>query len=283
MKLFKFFSSKTFLANFILAIIVIVLFFWGINAFLSSYTRHGENIQVPDLQHLSYNEATEILKNATLEYTILDSAEYDPSYPRGSIIAQYPTAGSLVKEGREIKLTINPLSPRKIELPELIEKTKRRAIYDLQSKGFEVGELEYVPYIGKDVVVNVKVNGHSVKAKDKFDKGTVVVLVLGQGLGNSLIKVPYLKWMTLPEAEEKLLSSSLNKGAIRFDEEVTDSATAIVYQQYPNPSREPAINIGQQVDLWLTNDYTKLPVDSLEYLNYETQDTLSHAEPDSSL
>ncbi|MEQ9262460.1 MAG: PASTA domain-containing protein [Owenweeksia sp.] len=280
MKLIRFLKSKTLWANLLVAIIGMALLFWGITTMLSSYTRHGENIQVPDLSRLSYEEAVRRLQSEELEFEILDSAEFNPDFPRGSILAQYPYAGSLVKEGRIIKLTLNPLKPRKIELPELIEKTKRRAIYDLQSKGFELGELEYIPYIGKDVVVDVKVNGSSVKSQDKFEKGTVVTLVLGQGLGGSLVRVPYLKRLTLAEAEEKLLGASLNKGSIRFDDEITDSAAALVYQQYPNPTQKPSINLGQQVDIWLTNDYTKLPLDSLEYLQYDLPDSLNHAATD---
>ncbi|MGB0175803.1 MAG: PASTA domain-containing protein [Owenweeksia sp.] len=280
MKLIRFIKSKTFWANLLVAVIGITLLFWGITAILSSYTRHGENIQVPDLSRLSYEEAVRRLETVELASEILDSAEFNPEFPRGSVLQQYPFAGSLVKEGRVIKLTLNPLKPRKIELPELIEKTKRRAIYDLQSKGFEIGELEYVPYIGKDVVVDVKIKGRSVKSKSKFEKGTVVTLVLGQGLGGSLINVPYLKRLTLREAEEKLLAASLNKGSVRFDDDITDSASALVYKQYPNPSLKPAINIGQQVDIWLTNDYTKLPVDSLESLEYEIHDSLNNAAAD---
>lgn len=274
MKLVRFLKSKTFWVNNIVAIIVLVLLFLGLNYWLNSYTRHNENVTVPNLAKLAYTEAMEELKKLELAYSILDSAEFNPAYPRGSVMDQYPTAGSLVKEGREIKLTLNPLKPRKIALPELIEKTKRRAIYDLESKGFKVGELTYVPYIGKDVVVDVKVEGYSVKFKDKFDKGTVVDLILGQGLGNTRIKVPYLKWKNLEKAEDKLLSSSLNLGSILYDEDVTDTLAALVYKQYPAPTLGPAINLGQQVDIWLTNDHTKITNDSLQFLTYDIPDSL---------
>ncbi len=282
MKLIRFFKSKTFWANVLVAIIALALLFWGLTAILNSYTRHGENIQVPDLSRLSYEEAVRRLQSEELEHEILDSAEFNPEFPRGSILGQYPYPGSLVKVGRVIKLTLNPLKPRKIDLPELIEKTKRRALYDLESKGFEIGELTYVPYIGKDVVVDVKVDGRSVKSKSKFEKGTRVNLVLGQGLGGSLIRVPYLKRLSLEEARTKLLEASLNLGSVRFDENIADSAAAIVYQQYPNPSRKPSINLGSQVDIWLSDDYTKLPMDSLEYLQYEIPDSLNNAKDSAS-
>lgn len=271
MKLFRFLKSKTFLANIVAVIIVCALLFWGLNAWLDTYTRHGENIKVPELQRLDFDEAVQLLADNKLSYTILDTSEYDPDFPRGAVIGQYPGAGAPVKEGREIRLTINRMKPRKIAVPELIEKTKRRALYDLQSKGFEVAELEYVPYLGEDVVVEVKVNGRSVEPGEKFDKGTKVTLVLGQGLGTARIEMPYLKWLTEEEAHEKLLKASLNLGSVHYDEEVEDSSIALVYRQYPNPSLKPSVNIGAEVDLWLTTDHTKIPNDSLLYS--QAQDT----------
>lgn len=276
MKLFRFLKSKTFWANLVVAIIVCVLIFWGVNAWLDSYTRHGENVKVPTLTRLSYQEALEKLEEQELIGEILDTSEFTTEYPRGSVIEQYPEAGSLVKEGRSIRLTINPGKPRKIEMPQLIEKTKRRAIYDLESKGFEVGELSYVPYIGKDVVVDLKVNGKSVKEKEKFDKGTVVNLVLGQGLGDTKIKMPYLRFLTLEEAKDLLLETSLNLGSVGYDPDLQDTSLALVYKQYPNPSLKASVSVGAEVDIWLTDDYTKIPNDSLKYRHPEIVDSLTN-------
>lgn len=284
MKLIHFFKSKTFFANLLVAAVILSLIFWAFNSWLFSYTRHDKNIEVPSLYRLSTAEAEEILGALELKFNVLDSSEYDPDFPKGGIIAQYPDSGSSVKPGRLISLTINPLQAKKIDLPQLKEKSKRRAIYDLESKGFKIGEIEYVPDIGKDVVVNVKIDGEFVKAKSAYEKGTVVTLVLGAGQGNQKVRVPYLKRLTLKEAEAKLLKFSLNKGAVSYDEEITDTATAVVYNQNPFASLTPFLYQGQMVDIWLTNDYNKLPSDTLEYLKYQTQtlDTINNVLQDSS-
>ncbi len=266
MKLIRFLKTKTFWANILLIILSLLLILWGVNACLDSYTRHGENIKVPKLDRLAYEEAVEKLEELELVGVILDTSEFEPDFPRGSIINQYPEPGSLVKVGREIKLTINPHKARKIEMPQLIEKTKRRAIYDLESKGFRVGELTYVPYLGKDVVVDVKVEGQSVSEKERFDKGTVVDLVLGEGLSGTRIPVPYLRFRTVAEARNKLFESSLNLGSVQFDDP-EDTVGALIYKQYPEPSLSPAISLGGDVDVWLTTDYTKIPNDSLQFIH----------------
>jgi len=265
MKFFRFFVSKTLFANILLALLTVALAFLGLSYGLDYYTRHGQAIPVPDLSDMAVTEAAAKLKSMELQYQVLDSAEYNPHRPRGAVVEQFPQAGSTVKAGRVVKLTLNRMQPRKILIPDIIDKTKRRAIYDLESKGFEVRDLEYVPYIGKDVVVDLKVEGESVKIGGSYPEGTAVTLVLGEGLGKQTIPVPYLRWLSAEEARAKLLSSRLNPGALLWDEDISDTAAALVYRQSPEPTRMPAIQPGEPVDIWLTNDYTKIPNDSLEF------------------
>lgn len=274
MKLLRFLKSKSFFANLLIAVLLAILGFWAINYFLKDYTRHGENITVPELSSLALSEVDTILKAKELSFEIMDSTEYDPSFPRGAVIAQYPNAGAQVKVGRVLKLTINPFQPRKIAFPNLIEKTKRRAIYDLESQGFVVGELKYVPYIGKDVVIDAKIEERSIEPGAKLAKGTTIDLILGQGLSEELILSPYLRWKTLEEAKTHLLARSLNLGSVIYDEEISDTASALVYRQNPAPSKVPVIRMGREVDLWLTNDYTKIANDSLEFQVQAPTDSL---------
>lgn len=276
MKLFRFLVSKTFFINLILMGLVAAGLLWALNASLKHFTQHGLTMEVPDLQGLALTEVETKLAENKLKYAIIDSAEYDPSFPRGAVISQYPESGNSVKTGREIKLTINPFYPRKVELPDLIEKTKRRAIYDLESKGFKVGELKYVPYIGKDVVIDVKIDERSLMPGTKLKKGSIVDLVLGMGLSDELVRAPYLRWKSLDEATEYLKMRSFNLGSVIYDDEISDTATALVFRQNPAPSIEPSIRMGREIDIWLTNDYTKIANDSLEFQNIALPDSLAN-------
>ncbi len=51
--LVPFLKSKTFFKNLALAIVVIVLFFTVVVYYLSSYTRHGEFISLPNLNKIT--------------------------------------------------------------------------------------------------------------------------------------------------------------------------------------------------------------------------------------
>lgn len=276
MKLFRFLVSKTFFANLIIMALVAALLIWLLSYSLGRYTEHGSSITVPDLEGLALTEVETRLDKAALQFEIIDSAEYNPSYSRGAVISQYPEAGNEVKTGRVLKLNINPFFPRKVEVPDLIEKTKRRAIYDLESKGFKVGELQYVPYIGKDVVIDMKIDERSLMPGTKLKKGTTIDLVLGMGLSDELVLAPYLRWKSLEEAVEYLKLRSFNLGSIIYDDEITDTAAALVFRQNPAPSLEPSIRMGREIDLWLTNDYTKIVNDSLEFQNPAPLDSLSN-------
>lgn len=265
-KLVAFLTSKTFLANVILAGLFFVLVFLGLKWWLGYTTHHGEKIPVPELNGYTLSEAEEELAKLALSYRVIDSSEYNPELPLGSVVAQYPLAGSHVKESREILLTINPFVAKKIELPNVIEKTLRRAVYDLESKGFQVGELIYKPDIAKDVILELQFQNETVEPGARFEKGTVIDLIVGSGLSKHRVSVPYLKFLTIDEAEFKIKSNSLNLGLIQFDEDITDSATALVYKQSPKASHKPVLRMGAIIDIWLTNDSTKIENDSLQFM-----------------
>ena len=92
----------------------------------------------------------------------------------------------------------------------------------------------------------------------------------------------FLHFLNLDEATAKIMAASLNIGSVGYDPDLKDTALALVYKQYPNPSLKPNVNIGAEVDIWLTDDYTKIPNDSLQYTQPEIVDTTltSNEEPD---
>jgi beta-lactam-binding protein with PASTA domain len=97
-------------------------------------------------------------------------------------------------------------------------------------------------------------NGQSVAPGTAIKKGSVIDLILGDGLGQSEIDVPNLIGLSLREATFVLEGSSLNLGAVVADNSVEgDSLDAIVYRQIPeadNPERR--MNAGEGVDVFIT-------------------------------
>ncbi len=181
MSFFKFLFSKTFLKQLILAIIAVVVLCFIILRWLKSTTNHGEFETVPDLKGKSISVAQMELKENNLVMQIQDSANFNPDYPKFAVIDQEPASGTKVKEDRKIYLTLNPSGYRKVEVPDLRERTFRQAEPNLEALGFKVGNISYVDNLGKDIVLELKYKGKTLKPGEKLPKTSKIDLVLGNG------------------------------------------------------------------------------------------------------
>ena len=181
MSLRKFLTSKVFFIQAAIALVIIVVLVFGIMKWLSYTTNHGEEITVPDLSKLSVELAEEKLDALDLEYVLLDTTEYQKDYPKFSVVKQDPIAGSKVKEGRKIYIKVNSDAYRDIVMPDLIEQTLRQAEPTLKALGLELGEKTYKPYLGKDMVLEMHLNGKKLNPGDKVFKSSKIDLVLGDG------------------------------------------------------------------------------------------------------
>ncbi|AUC85052.1 serine/threonine protein kinase [Polaribacter sp. ALD11] len=184
MSLVQFLKSKTFFVQIAIAIVGLLLFVFALKFWLGVTTNHNQKIQVPDLQKLSLDEVERKLKELDLDYKIIDSASYNPDYPKKSVIEQTPEVGDFVKEKRKIYLTLNPSKYRDISMPNLNGRTKRQASSQLRAMGLNVGtNYTFVNDIGKDVVRGLRFKGKIINEGDKLPLNSIVDLVLGDGRG----------------------------------------------------------------------------------------------------
>ena len=144
------------------------------------YTRHGVEVEVPDLTGLNEETAIKKLESIGLEAEVTDTGFVYRAAPF-SILKQSILPGEKVKPGRVVCLTINADGPRKISLPDLADNCSLREAEDkLKVLGFKLGAKEYT--IGQpDWVIDVKVNGRSVPAGTKVSVNTPITLVVGAG------------------------------------------------------------------------------------------------------
>ena len=184
MSIFHFLFSKTFLKQLGLALVILIAFIFLVKWWLGSTTNHDERIAVPDLKGMTLDVVEQELSNADLRFYIIDSANYNPNYPRYSVIEQNPKSGKFVKENRQIYLVLNPSGYRKITIPNVISKTRRQAEPTLQSLGFKIGKITYVDYIGKDELREMYHKGKRIQPGDRLQKTAVIDLVLGNGKGS---------------------------------------------------------------------------------------------------
>ena len=181
MSLRKFLTSSTFFKNLFFALVIVILFLVVFVKFLDFSTNHGEEIKVPDLSKMKLEIAEEKLDEEGLEVFLLDTVEFKPEFPPYTIVEQDPIAGSKVKDGRKIYVKLNAGGYAMVTFPDLKNKTFRQATNALRALGLVEGELKYVPYMAKDIVLEVSYNGRPVKAGDKLMKNSKIDFVLGDG------------------------------------------------------------------------------------------------------
>ncbi len=186
MGFFKFIFSKSFVKQLLISIVVVAILIFVLSKWLNIYTNHDQKIEVPNLEKKSLTEVKEILEELDLGFKVIDSASYNPKFPKKSIIEQNPKVGSFVKEKRKIYLTINPSGYRKVKIPNFYGKTKRQVSAHLQSIGLKISsKSQYVPDIAKDVVRGLLYKGKKVSKGDFIIKNETVTLMLGDGESNT--------------------------------------------------------------------------------------------------
>lgn len=181
MSLIKFIFSKTFVKQLVLAAIFLLVIVFLILYWLKFTTNHNQHTEVPDLAKLSFEEAQQKLKSFDLRIEVLDSANYNPNYPKYAVIDQIPAAGNRVKENRKIYITLNPSGFRKVEIPELSGRTKRQVEPSLRALGFEIGQITYRPDMAKDRVLELRHKGKAIAPGERLQITSVIDLVLGDG------------------------------------------------------------------------------------------------------
>ncbi|MFN8310976.1 MAG: PASTA domain-containing protein [Chitinophagales bacterium] len=251
----KKYFTKALLYNLLLALGLTVVLLLLVNWTLRLYTRHGQSLTVPDVRGKQMDKAEDLLDDAHLDVEVMDSV-FMPEKAPLSVIDQNPKPGTQVKAGRTVYVTINSSHAPLSELPDLIGKSSYKyARIQLESMGFHLTEPIYKPDPHQDAVLEVLVNNRSVKRGTKIPKGTSITLVLGDGLTNEKINVPYLIGLRYEEALLKLREEyKLAVGALVVNDDVRDTLRAFIFKQEPAYGSGRKIRVGEEMDLFLSKE-----------------------------
>lgn len=261
---FKLFNTNTLggmLLHFLMAagiiILLGVLYFY---AYLPNTTNHGETITVPNVEGLAINELERFLVNRNLRYEISDSS-YSAEYPPLTVLKQFPHAGSKVKEGRKIFISINRADPPTVPIPNLIDGSVVNADAVLRSNELKRGRIELVsgPF---NIVKEMKYKGSELKAGDRVPKGAIIDLVVMDGGTGGKLEIPSFIDLPYDETEFMISGWNLNVGEIIL---VGDTTGGVVLKQNPEPGEN--IKVGDAVDLWIGKPGTPIPDEDEESEN----------------
>lgn len=172
--------KNPFILNLLLAIVVTGVLVVGTLKWLDVYTRHNEAVVVPDVKGMTITESAEFFKNNQLRYNVIDSV-YSKDVKPGAIVDLKPKAGSKVKEGRIVFVTVNAETSQMATIPEVEDLSFRQAYAILRARGFEQIEIEYVPGEYKDLALAVELNGRVLRKDEHVPLAAPLILKVSSG------------------------------------------------------------------------------------------------------
>ncbi|MBR4167160.1 MAG: PASTA domain-containing protein [Bacteroidales bacterium] len=223
--------------------------------FLNVVTHHGQTIEVPDLTSMSVDQARREASRKNLRVEVIDSI-FVRRMEKGAVYSQNPKAGTQVKRGRRIMLTINAMNAKKISMPNLVGYSMRQAKAELNSRGLALGKLIYVNDIATNNVLRQFYRNREIRPGRMIETGSEIDLQVGLNPSDNVTYVPNVKGMKYLRAVDAIHDNSLNIGRIVFDKTVknyTDSLNAVVYKQTPAASKSPLL-MGSDVTINLSLD-----------------------------
>lgn len=220
---------------------------------LGVFTRHGKEIEVPDMTNLTVAQAAGMAAGCGIRTEVTDSV-YVRRMAKGAVYRQNPEAGSKVKKGRRIMLTINAVNAKKVSMPDLVGLSMRQARAELSSKGLNLSKLIYVDDIATNNVLKQLYRNREIAAGREIESGSDISLVVGLNPENNQTFVPDVVGLRYSRAVDALHDNSLNIGRLVFDKNVrtySDSLNATVSSQSPGVSEFPIL-MGSDIALHLT-------------------------------
>jgi len=248
-KFWAYLKTKSFRNTLLLAIgsvitIVLIAFFS-----LGFYTSHGSGIPVPNLIGMPVERAISLLNDQGFRYEV--DTVYRDAAP-GTVIEQDPDPETNVKENRVIYLTMVTLQAPPVSLPDIEQKPFAEAQAILTNNGLKIGDTTYSADIARNVVLEIKLAGQSIKAGTKIPKGSKLDLVLGDGKGASEVPVPDLINLEVSEARFTIShSGGLTLGTITYLGPITaDSSNLIIVAQSPMKTDSASkVSIGTKINI----------------------------------
>ncbi|MCR4438368.1 MAG: PASTA domain-containing protein [bacterium] len=211
------------------------------NVLMPLYTRHGQDVYVPEVVGLTYAGAQ--MRLSQQGFQIVKAGEqFDSEHEPGIVLSQNPEPGAPAKRGRRVYVIVSK-GERFVTMPKLVGRSERSAALDLSAQGLVLRNIEYVfsPEYLSDVVCEQSIpKGQMVK------QGTEVDIAVSLGPAPDQFVVPQLIGKSLAEATKVIQRAGLTLGAVRY--QISDKLLpeTIIDQ---SPAAGTAAVAGQTVDL----------------------------------
>ena len=165
-----------------------------------------------------------------------------------TVISHFPKEGASVKEDRKIYVTITAERAPLIRMPKVTDLSFHSAEMQLKQVGLMKGNVIFKPDLAENTVLEQQYNGITIEPGSMIPKGSMVDLVVGNGIGSAQIDIPNVVGKLFEEAELIIRGSSLEIGTIIYDDKSDKPAGTIIKQM---PETNGKTMEGSFVDLWV--------------------------------
>ncbi|MGM9859181.1 MAG: PASTA domain-containing protein [Muribaculaceae bacterium] len=167
------------IATLIYMVLATILLLWLCMIFIDFWTRHGDDSIVPEIKNMTYSQAEAVLEDNGLSIEISDSI-YDKSIAPGTIVESWPKAGSVVKRGRNIYVTVTAFSPKHVTITMPITGVStRQAVSYLTALGISGIRFINVPSQFPDLVESARADGRPIGVGSVISVDATVTLEVG--------------------------------------------------------------------------------------------------------
>ena len=180
-KFSAFFKPQKLGFHLVLALIITALIIIITVMFLNRYTRHGQEVYMPNFIGENSNE---LVQNAENIDFIIEVSEYvyDKKMLEGTVLKQDPQLDEKVKKGRKVYLTVASSTPPKVKMPELQNISLRQAEIMLQALKLELEGVIYKPSPFENAVLEQLYKGRAIAPGTEVSVGDKITLVVGKNI-----------------------------------------------------------------------------------------------------
>lgn len=151
--------------NVVMMLLAIPLVILLLLFFIDLWTHHGATSVVPDVRGMMYDRAVERLDDAGLEVVISDSIDNPGNLVGGTVVEVIPKPGSVVKEGREVYVTIVAYNAHQVQITEPLANRDLKSVMNyLYNLGIDTTKIvvKRVPWMYPGSVVAVHTGNRTI-------------------------------------------------------------------------------------------------------------------------
>ena len=198
--------------------------------FMPIMLKSGIDLTAPTIIGMPLEEARGLLTERGFKFMI-DSTEYNVSYPKDTVAFQYPSSGTKVKPGRRFRVIVS-LGSKPITMPEVVGKSRRDAELALKASGLALTRLEWVhsnDYLKGIIARQEPAGGESIP------ENADVVFYISDGLPVMDLVMPSLVNLGLSAALDTLTTRGFDENKVNIQqEEAPELLPETVIDQHPD-------------------------------------------------